>query len=159
MLNLNEEGQNIFHVACSKREIPSHIILLLFQVNIDALFILSKSNSLPFHYACETGSASTVKTLLQLADSFHQGRASANMDLRLQTRFLDINERTALDRAWLKFFVSNNSSCKKSAPKVDHVLQNFQDMNNITSVHDLSGTLLDTWEKVGDISLRLFCLT
>jgi len=146
-LEMNEEGQNMFHAACSKCDIPSDIIILLFQVNIDALFILSKSNSLPIHYACETGSASTVKILLQLSDTFRQVRGPSNIDIRVQTTLLDINERTALDRAWLKYFVSNNSSCQKSASKVEHVYQNFQDMDNITSIRDLSGRLLDIWDK------------
>lgn len=143
LVEMNEEGQNIFHAACGKKDIPSDIIILLFQANIEALFTLSKSNSLPLHYACETGSSSTVKVLLQLAP--------ANVSFRLQHRFLDINERTPMERAWLEYFVSNNPSCQKSAPKLEHVLKNFQDMDSITSICDLSGKLLDLWEKTATI--------
>jgi len=147
---LNEEGQNIFHAVCSKEDVPSDIIVRLFQVNNNALFTLSKSQSLPLHYACETGSSLTVRILLQLADVLYQ--EGIGNSLQFYTRYLDINERTALDRVWLKYLLSNNSFYDENTPKAHYIFQNLQDMDNITSVLDLSANhkLLDTWKKVGD---------
>ena len=61
-----------------------------------------------------------------------------------------------LDKAWLKYFISNNSSFQKSASKVEHVYQKFQDMDNITPARDLSRRLLDMWDKVSEIFLHSF---
>ena len=132
---LNDEGMNPFHTACSKANTPVDIIAKIIQINNGALSSLSRSRSLPIHYACETGSVTTVKLLLECTQR----------NVRFYTRNLDINERTCLDRCWLKYLFSPCKSTKLSFK--DQIYLKLNEMNEITSFKDLRQDLLDMWKK------------
>ena len=132
---LNDEGMNLFHAACSKANIPVDIIGKMIQIKKEALGSLSRSRSLPIHYACETGSVKTVRLLLECTQR----------NVRFYTRNLDINERTCLDRCWLKYLFSRCKSTK--LPSKDQICRRLNEMNGITSFKDLRRDLLDVWNK------------
>lgn len=133
----NDEGMNLLHAACSNSNTPADIIEKMIQTQHGAIHSLSKSRSLPIHYACESGSATTVKLLLELNSKI------GTFDVRFYTRYLDINERTCLDRCWLKYLFSKSTQFASK----EQISIKLNGMNNINSAKDLHGDLLDLWDK------------
>jgi ankyrin repeat protein len=99
---LNLDGMTPVHAAVSNPRVPQDIVIQLVNLNEKALLTESKSQSIPLHYACESGSVDTVRTLLQLAYI----ETPPQQSLQYYITYLDINERTPLERAWLTYLTS-----------------------------------------------------
>mmetsp|Transcript_25332 Transcript_25332/g.31219 ORF Transcript_25332/g.31219 Transcript_25332/m.31219 type:complete len:411 (+) Transcript_25332:28-1260(+) len=104
---LNSDGMNPLHVAAAQSSAPQDIVYQLIQLNEKALVAKSSSHSLPLHYACESGSVETALILLQYAQT--STSSSISSQLHYYTTYLDINERTPLERAWIAYLCSTSS--------------------------------------------------
>jgi len=142
MTVLNKDGMSPLHLASSKRNVPQDMIHMLFQLDKEALRRESSySMSLPLHYACESGSASTVQTLLQLAyynSPPSEDNESKSSILQYYNTSLDINQRTPLERAWLAYLYPDCDQ-KDEYPATD----DSNDNETIT----MTPNLFDLWTK------------
>lgn len=106
MSAINCDGMTPLHLIVSKPNVPQSLVLKFIFLHTKSLYKQSKSFSIPLHYACETGSAMTVRTLLECMCS----TSNPFFSVQSCTKSLDINERSPLERAWLAYLTANSTA-------------------------------------------------
>ena len=150
--SINCDGLTPLHHLVSKPTVPQSLVLQFISLHTKSLYMQSKSLSIPLHYACESGSAATVRTLLESLCHFSSigncssssggssssGNCNCNGNgssvIQFFTKSLDINERSPLERAWLAYLTSTEHKCESNTKEKEQ--DDDDDDNDDDYCHD-----------------------